>query len=256
MSQSSALFAVVLTVSALGALGCEPTLDVGSFTCPKGDSTTSPENVTMSVPWSTGFEHHFCDYQLPEGYCYVGGGGSYDLVTSPVHSGRYAAAFSVHTNGPGESQARCVRQGLLPTSAYYGAWYFIPAQAKNMANWNLVHFQGPRMKGIWDVSLVNDNTTGELKLALYDFMANKRYEEDPVALPTGRWVHLQISLKLATDPTGQVIVYQDGQPVIELDDLVTTDTTWGQFYVGNLATDLTPPDSTLYVDDVTISDSL
>lgn len=38
--------------------------------------------------------------------------------------------------------------------------------------------------------------------------------------------------------------------------LVTTatdDSTWGQWYVGNLASDLEPVDSTLFVDDLTVS---
>ena len=40
---------------------------------------------------------------------------------------------------------------------------------------------------------------------------------------------------------------------VHLTGLVTDDTDWGQWYVGNLADALVPPASTVYVDDVTIS---
>ena len=59
-------------------------------------------------------------------------------------------------------------------------------------------------------------------------------------------------LRRAADATGEVTVYQDGVVAYHLVDLVTDDTSWGQWYVGNLATGLAPADSTLYVDDVAI----
>jgi hypothetical protein len=59
-------------------------------------------------------------------------------------------------------------------------------------------------------------------------------------------------LKRAADATGEVALYQDGELLIQATDLITDDSSWGQWYVGNLAQGLTPPDSTLYVDDVTL----
>ena len=111
--------------------------------------------------WTTGFEDGFCDYTLPTGYCYAAG-GSYSLVTSPVHSGRYAAAFTAVAVGDasaGPVQARCVQQGVFPSAAYYGAWYYVPAEAVKDGGYNLFHSQGvgPGTAGsnLWDVSLVD-----------------------------------------------------------------------------------------------------
>ena len=56
------------------------------------------------------------------------------------------------------------------------------------------------------------------------------------------------------DATGEVIVYQDGVEAFHLTDIVTDDTNWGEWYVGNLATNLVPAGSTVYVDDVEISE--
>ena len=99
------------------------------------------------------------DYTELAGYCYGNGAASNELVTSPVHSGHFAVAFTVKTDQGGDSQTRCVRQGVLPTAAYYGAWYYIPAPATNAGNWNLFHFRtGPDLSnshGVLDVSLIN-----------------------------------------------------------------------------------------------------
>jgi hypothetical protein len=44
--------------------------------------------------------------------------------------------------------------------------------------------------------------------------------------------------------------------LFDLTNILTDDSSVGQWYVGNLATGLTPPASTLYVDDVTIRATL
>ncbi len=46
-----------------------------------------------------------------------------------------------------------------------------------------------------------------------------------------------------------------GQLLVEATGLQTDDTDWGQWFVGNIANALTPPDSTVYVDDITIGTS-
>jgi hypothetical protein len=215
--------------------------------------------LPVSTPWSSDFEHRFCDYSQPIGFCYVGGSGTFSIVSSPVHSGRYAAAFTLNTDAA-NSQARCVRQGVLPTSAYYGAWYFIPELAQNSALWNLIHFQGGEpgtvLQGLWDISLSN-GPTGDLEAFVFEFSNGQTYRAStPVPVPIGSWFHLQLYLKRAPDATGEVALYQDGQQLLDLSNLVTDGSSWGQWYVGNLATGLSPSASTLYVDDVTISDTL
>ncbi|MBN1611565.1 MAG: hypothetical protein JW940_33330 [Polyangiaceae bacterium] len=102
----------------------------------------------------------------PEGYCYSPNAASYGIVTSPVHSGDYAAAFTVSSDPdrPGR-QTRCVHAGVLPESAYYSAWYFIPEDRDSRGTWNLFHFQGGAgpeepLHGLWDLSLAKDPERG------------------------------------------------------------------------------------------------
>ncbi len=246
---------VVIVPSLL--LACEPTVTVGEWKCSLLGlpDAAPPSTAPVAVPWSTGFENGFCDYSAAGGFCY-GAPAIYETVTSPVHSGHHAAAFSVNAGDPTAYQARCVRQGVLPQAAYYGAWYFVPALAENSAVWNLLHFQGgdpSAQHGLWDVSLVNA-TNGDLELVVYDFLNGVTLDAaPPVPVPIGSWFHLEFYLARAADATGAVALYQDDRLVVQTTNIVTDDSSWGQWYVGNYANGLSPANSTLYVDDVTIS---
>ena len=244
-----------------GSVACQPQLDIGEWTCSAdGKPSVIPErNAPVTMPWSSGFENRFCDYSEQAGFCYADASSSTQLVSSPVHSGKYAAAFTVQSDAPGTSQTRCVRQGTLPTAAYYGAWYFIAEPTTPTGNWNLFHFRTgedlSRTHGVLDVSLV---TTGPaLQVAVFDMHYARLGElATPPPVPIGSWFHVQLFLKRAADMTGEVALYQDGQQVFDVTNLVTDDGTLGQWYVGNLADSLSPSASTVYVDDVTISSTL
>ncbi len=246
--------------TALVLAACQPTLHVGEWTCTEqGEDASIPDTSDpVAMPWSTGFENQFCDYTQVAGFCYSGMGASYEIVSSPVHSGRSAAAFRI-TSGDMESyQTRCVRQGVLPRAAYYGVWYFVPALAQNSALWNLLHFQGGSPSGahgLWDVSLVT-RADGALEATVFDFLNGRTHRAtNPRPIPIGEWFHFEFYLKRAADRTGEVALYQDGQLLLQVTNTITDDSEWGQWYLGNLATGLMPADSTLYVDDVTIRES-
>jgi hypothetical protein len=243
-------------------------VDAAGGVGPSGDAA-----LTKLVFWQNGFENGFTAWGLPanEGFCYPlvpVGGASLMTVTSrpdagpqgPVHSGQYAAAFTINTDVASASQTRCVRQGVLPPSAYYGAYYYVPATATNNGNWNLLHFQGSNVANgscvleLWDVSLNND-ADGGLTTSVYDFLRQRLLPAGP-AIPIGQWFHLEVFLQRAADDTGRFTLYQDGIAVLDLKSLATDDSAWGQWFVGNFATALSPGLSTVYVDDVTISATL
>ena len=255
-----ARFGAALTVLVLNA--CQPRLSIGEWTCSEdGTPSTIPETTAaVSIPWSSGFENRFCDYTELAGFCYADpAASSTELVTSPVHSGRYAAAFTVKTDAGGDAQTRCVRQGTLPTAAYYGAWYYIPEPTKPTGNWNLFHFRSgdelTATHGLMDVSLVAEGS--DLHLGVFGVRHVRIGEAlNPPPVPIGSWFHVQLFFKRAADMTGEVALYQDGEQLFDVTDLVTDDASLGQWYVGNLATDLSPSTATLYVDDVTLSSSL
>lgn len=264
--------AVALAAVAVACLAsaCEPKVVIGSCAEPSttsalgeaGENGTSEGDV-VSVPWSTGFEDGMCGYIAAGGYCYARHDATMELVRSPVHSGQFAAAFTVNGNATNttedRSQTRCVRQGRMPQSAYYGAWYLVPEQHTSDGNWNLFHFLGGVSESdshaLWDISLAN-NPDGALVLSVFNFLKGVHPPLSGVpSIPIGRWFHIEILLRRSAQANGEVTVLQDGAEALHLSNLVTDDTDWGQWYVGNYARKLAPTLSTVYVDDITIREA-
>jgi len=251
------------------ALSCEPTVVIGACDEPSNagagaaSAAMASTDDAVDMPWSTSFEDGLCGYHSVGGFCYARHGASLKVVESPSRlTGKFAVAFSVDADASTaleRSQARCVIQGAMPKSAYYGAWYFIPALATSDGNWNLFHFLGGVSEAdshpLWDVSLIN-RADGKLKLSVLNFLTGKypAIADDLEAVPIGRWFRLQIKLVRSAQNAGEVIVLQDGVVALHLTDLITDDTTWGQWYVGNYVRALVPASSTVYVDDITISE--
>jgi hypothetical protein len=236
---------------------------VGEFECPPSAVDAGSHDKTVSLPWETSFEDGSCGYARSGGFCYAFPPATFQIVDAPVHSGRYAAEITVvtRTDGGSQPQGRCVREGALPVEAYYGAWFLLPATVTNEGLWNLFHFRSDSTPaGLWDVSLNSTECrAGELCLQLVSrFLGGT----NPIgsAVPIGRWFHVVLYLKRAKDTTGAVALYlgddQGDQKVVEFTNLVTDDTDWGQWYVGNLADNTTPPECAVYMDDVTIRSTL
>ncbi len=259
-------------IGILSLLGCESNSVIAKWSCPtKTDSrllgnagtagtagSVSVAGVTgiagsvqavepIEIPWSTGFEDAFCDYSKR---CY----GSPRIVSEPVHSGLYAAAFTV--GGVGANQARCIVDGALPTAAYYGAWYYVPAPSADNPSWNLFHFwteNGSADGRILDVTLVNP-ASGDPHLIVYNFeLAVLPDQSRKPKVPFDSWFHIEMYLKRAVDDTGELILYQDGTIIFQATKVKTDNSSGrGVWHVGSWVADDTPGASTLYVDDITI----
>lgn len=241
-------------------------MDLGAWKCaaaplfipPDGSLEPAGRDTVVGLDWQNGFEDGFCGYSEARGFCYSAPDATYRIVDGPVHSGRKAAAFTITTDAGREGeQARCVREGTLPKDAYYGAWFYIPQGTINNDNWNLMHFQSPSgdapLDGDWDVSVV---TTSDGKLApwLRDYVGGNVIPPSiDVELPVDQWFSLTFRLRRESTATGVAALYLNGVLVVERTDVVTDDdSSWGQWYLGNLATNLSPSDSTIYIDDVSI----
>jgi hypothetical protein len=224
-------------------LGCEPKLVVGTWSgCEGSEDPNLAAGAggqgrvvdAIASPWSTGFESGFCDYTRPSGYCYAAELAGYETVTSPVRGGRFAAAFSVNADGTmAGHQTRCVRQGTLPGAAFYSAYFFIPEAPSATNTWNLIHFQGgdggPPYHGLWDVSLAIQDD-GTLRVFVFDFLRALRLTTDGAAIPVGSSFQLEEYWQRAADETGEFAVYQEGELALGLVDIITDDTSVGQWY--------------------------
>jgi hypothetical protein len=220
----------------------------------------SPVTEPIALPWTSGFEDAFCGYTEAKGFCYAHAGAAYSSVVSPVHSGKRAAAFSVHSeevDGGMGTDTRCVREGTFPHDAYYGAWFYLPSLPQSTDNWNLVHFHGGNGNGwnnLWDVTLVK-NSNGGFGLTVYSGRGLSLGPNSPPDVPIATWFHVVLRIVRAADTTGEVALYQDEQLLLDVPGIATDPYQYDQWYVGNLAYSSTPPDLTLYVDDVSVSAS-
>jgi Polysaccharide lyase len=261
----------------LGALflaaACEPSLVLGDLEVAASESTTcsggeggGPTRTGNGVyneepvpaPWSTSFEGGFCDYNDGAGFCYASDNSSFSVVQAPVRTGSFAAAFEVRPSATSDiRQTRCVREGELPRAAYYSAWYYLPSDFSGAESWNLFHFRGGqvggRLSGQWDVSM-SESVDGVLTAYVQDHLTNSIYEQsDPLPIPRETWFELEFFLKRASDTTGELALYQDGTEIVRRVGIVTNDSPFAQWYVGNwTSTIFSPAPTTLYVDDVAI----
>jgi hypothetical protein len=262
-SRGAPLAGAVIAAASPIVCACNPALFIGSDDEP--DANTAP----IDFPWSTSFEDGDADYTGPQGFCYAGVGASVTTVDAPVHSGQRSAAFTVQADGGGPfgaapSQVRCVRQGILPQSAYYGAWYYVPksvtvpASTSNLSRWNLFHFEGADAPSgtpmnLWDLSLYS-TPDGGLHVYGFDFQRSQTLDASAVGVvPLDNWVHFEVFFKRSDNDAGEFTIYQDGQLAADVSGISTDPTQWGKFFVGSLASTLIPPDVTVFVDDVSIT---
>lgn len=266
---ASEVLSLATWVGALGLLGCEPSLNVGLWKCadsplfvPPDGSPIPPGRDTTVVPaWSTSFEDGFCGYSEARGYCYTAPDAMYALTDVVTRTGRRAAAFSITTD-PAKvgNQTRCIREGFLPADAYYGAWFYIPTRAKNNGTWNLIHFQGAsdttELHNLWDVSIHTDENGRMMPRLVRLLGRGPAAEHADVELRPGEWFSLQVRLKRDATEAGMIALYLNGALVAEYKDVITDDSMWGQWYIGNWADNLEPVESTIYIDDVSIQQSL
>lgn len=255
-------------------LSCDGNLTVGSWKCtsaplfepPDGSTIPAGRDTRVETGWHSSFEDGFCGYSDARGFCYSDANAKLEIVTAPARTGRRAASFTVDTTSPDARQARCVREGRLPKDAIYGAWFFVPSGHESDGNWNLMHFQGESetnpLEGLLDLSLETTDD-GRLIPTLPLYAGDPANNNQPpstleeVSLPYDEWFSLDVRLLRDSEGAGIAAVYFNGKLAIERANVVTDrDSVWGQWYVGNLATELNPPQSTIYVDDVSVRDSL
>lgn len=246
--------------------GCEPNLTVGRWECttppdaagPLNDAgVLQPVHDALAVPWSTGFEDAFCGYGDVKGFCYHHGSSTMTLVNSPVRSGRRALSLVVASEDAGGfADTRCVREGLFPSDAYYGAWFYLTALPGSVDNWNILHFQGgngtPSWNNLWDVTLVKTGDGGFGLTLVEGFDGPALGRQDPPDVPVGAWFHVVFRFLRSTDTTGEITLYQDDQRLFDVKG-VTDPFPYDQWYVGNYVSSTTQPDLSVYMDDVSVS---
>ena len=95
---------------------------------------------------------------------------------------------------------------------------------------------------------------GGLAAQLGDFVQSFNLRQTvPTPVPLDAWVHFEVYLRKASDATGRVSVWQDGQLILDRPNVVTARSPLVIWEVGTGSDDVTPSPVTVYVDDAAIS---
>ncbi len=237
---------------------------------PVPPTATSPASAPAggSFYWSTGFETG--NLSELEANSYGGfvnqGNGTYKLINSPAHSGKYAAALTIDTSQSSPTGAHAAYMFFwkeLPGEAYYySAWYYIPSGTLPAEWWNLWQW-----KSTYDGNSDNSQRifsvgarplNGGLGLYMVQRLpdGSKVNHNSTRNIPLDQWFHIEGYYRQAFDTTGQVIVWQDGVEVFNITSAQTvlSDLTvdWS---VNNYSNQISPSPCTIYVDDIAVSSS-
>jgi hypothetical protein len=214
----------------------------------------------------------------------ISGDGTSTVVTSPVHSGRYANALTIDTSNT-KTGVRMVYKSEddpwdgdsrnLPDEAYYSVWYYIPERVTipwlNALQWKQQRKgSNGSLEGVplYSASMYNDSD-GQLVFKLHTRVdengqwmeGHNRWLGDPSdPVPIGRWFHLESYYKWDKSGNGRIATWVDGHKIWDVSG-ITTEFDWSyetlrrQWTVNNYSDDTSPSKFTIYVDDVVVSTS-
>jgi hypothetical protein len=246
---------------------------IGSTTSSPTQTPTAP--AVANILWSADFETG--DMSQWDGL-WNSGLGNAAVTTQHAHSGKYSAALTVsNVNSENVSGTRLAKDHLgvndvLP-DAYYSVWYYFPLEVIAPSWWNVFQWKSrwnrqdtSSSDPIYSVN-IGTRRDGSMYYYLYDHVGSDgtyntsgvgRKASAPINIPLNTWVHLECYYKWSTSDNGQVSCWQNGQPLWNVQGVVT-EYNYGQvsnprqWMVNNYTDNTSPSTQTFYVDDAAIS---
>ncbi|HEY0706996.1 MAG TPA: heparin lyase I family protein [Polyangia bacterium] len=229
------------------------------------DASTPGQGSNVNQ-WSAGFETgDRSEWKIggpPDRIPFYEREGTQELVSHPVREGRQALKVTIDADRDRRRVSYLHRDGLLPREGRYSAWFYFPQRYTAGKYWSIMSFRGrtdPSDAGtlvdnLWNLTVYN-RTDGTMALKLWDGARQRDLlQAYPQALPTERWVHIEVYFKQASDDTGRVAFWQDGVPVFDVADISTAPSEWISWLVGSVGRNVSPSPTVIYIDDVSISD--
>lgn len=242
-----------LSACLLVSPACEKLADLGSI----GDGPSS-------VLWRGTFEPGNISEWTGDGE-----GGTYtqnislkpSAISTMAHGGHYAGLVAIAPTAGMASTGYLFRNQPSPVAGYYSAWFYVPSSTI-VGSWlSLTHFSGSEtgdgknLFALWDVNLYA-LPGGGLAAQLYDYAHQVNLQQTnpaPVPVPLDAWVQIEVFLSKATDPSGEVAVWQDGTLILQRSGVATAPNDWVQWDVGGASDNILPSPADVYLDDAAIS---
>jgi len=240
-----------------------------------------PTTVQSSILWKATHESGgTCEWNDASCKPWASGSYSYKIVTTPVHSGRYALSSTINTSRE-DSGVRWPRRWVnnsnpragLPTDAYYSCWIYMPVKTKsawyNQMQWKSNRQNGRDLSGSDPCWNVGPRMASNGKMYLYvhshigtDGGYNTRGSGDKgtgtFEILPARWYHLEARYMWRKDKTGKLQVWLDGVKQFDFSNIQTQfnrpDAEYPrQWAVNAYASQVSPNPHTLIIDDAAIS---
>jgi hypothetical protein len=181
------------------------------------------------------------------------------VVTSPTHSGRFAVRSAIFAANK-TSYARLYRWGNLPNDAYFRVWMWIPQRYTIGLYWNVFEFQGRTVpadpatyKYLWSLDL-EQASNGDMVWYLYDDVRLRKYPTNPTMVaPIQRWFLVEAFMHQATDNSGHVTFWIDGNLLADVSGISTVPSMWLSWNVGGSASNITEQPAVIFLDDAAIA---
>ncbi len=193
------------------------------------------------------------------GAIFNSGTGTVEWTDEVAHSGAGSLALSVRRASGQTQAARIFRWAENPSEAYYSAWFYFPELVEPDRWWNILQFKSKlddHSDPTWVVNVGNDSA-GAMRLYLYDAVTETSHHEptgpEPIVIPVRRWTHIEVFLRQATDDSGRISLWQDGEMLYDLGGVQTTLADNVQWSLNNYSDGLDPEDVTIFVDDAAIA---
>jgi Polysaccharide lyase len=226
-------------------------------------SSFNPAAIVWKATHETG---DISEWQQHGDFIRQGQSAYYSMVTPFAHTGNYSISLTIDTEGYSDSGGHAAYLFFwdqLPEDAYYySAWYYIPAGTQPQHWWNVWQWKST-YNGDTDYSVpmyildILEQNNGELALHLVyrpDIEEKIDYRQNQKTVPTDQWFHIEAYYKKAVDETGQVIVWQDGEEILNLSNVQTTEQDNTVYWSINHYTDeILPAPSSIYIDDAAIT---
>lgn len=235
---------------------------------PTAEPTMEPTQVPTQEPtaapdifWSAGFETGDISEWTDHGdWLRQGTTATYQVQEQTAHSGDYAVKFSIDTSSNTSQAAYLFYWDVLPNTAYYSAWYYIPSNIQTEVWWNIMQWKST-YNGDSDYSrpvfVLDGAIFGQTAISLChlpDKNVDKVcWKQTQVMLPRDQWFQIEVYYE-RSKTNGHVIVWQDGVKLFDITGYPTVLSDGTLYYSVNHYTDGMSPDiSSIFIDDVVIS---
>ncbi len=235
--------------------GCERYVPVGHLEAlgAGGDAGAGgTEAAPARVPWAADHETGDLEQWLSDGAGrrFVQGGGEVQVSQQQAHSGAHALLATISASD-GELHQAVMGRDVELMEGRYSAWYYLPASPVSDAAVIMKLSNRPTLDR-YDIDLqARGGERPRLRLYAHD-RGDFITEPAAVSFPIAQWVQVQVLYRSTPDSNGRLVVFQDGQQVLDSGPRSTAQDTQVVFFCGITSRNLAPSPFQLFVDDARV----